>query len=232
MLAFYDDTIDDAVRPVVDPSWVSLLVMFGPGGAVFMVALWRLDGARRNALKCPHCAAPCSVVMPGPVPNLTRLTGNCTNCGRRLVNEAPAEEPAGPLPTVDEFKAADRRALKPDWSLLVPLAVMVVMLIGVFAIVPGRQERTRKTGTGAEPGTRRRGSDVRLGFGHLPDRRRKYALGGPPADAEASGGTGAELPALQSRAGWRVSSHRHSAVPGVPQTRAGRPRTVHAATEA
>jgi hypothetical protein len=138
VLALYRDTIRAAVQPVMDPSWFFLLVVFGPCGGFFVMGLWRLGRARRNALPCPHCNVPCSVVAPGPVPNMTQVTGNCTSCGRRLLNEALPEEPAGPLPTVDEFKVAHRRAQRLDWSVLVPLAVLVVMLSGVFIIIPDR----------------------------------------------------------------------------------------------
>jgi hypothetical protein len=136
-LALFRDTIRDAVRPVVDPEWFGLLVMFGPCGAVFVAGLVMLDRARRAALKCPHCAAPCSVVLPR-IPNLTQLTGNCARCGRRLVDEPLPEEPAGPLPTVEEFNAAERRARAGDWPLLFPLVVMFAVPLGFSVIGPDR----------------------------------------------------------------------------------------------
>lgn len=140
-VALYRDTISAAIQPITEPGWFLLLVVFGPCGAIFAVALVKLDRAARGGPKCPHCAAPCSTTGPRP-PNLTRLTGNCANCGRTLV-ELPAEpteptEPTAPLPTIDEFKAADRRAMRIDWldwgALLLPVLSFVLypLLFGLF----------------------------------------------------------------------------------------------------
>lgn len=134
VLALFRDTIRDAVQPTIDPGALSLIVIFGPCGAAFVAGVWMSERGRRDELKCPHCAVPCTTTGPR-VPNLTRLTGNCANCGRKLVNDPLPENAPGSLPTVDEFKAADRRATKNDWALLVPFALLLAMLAvpSVFA---------------------------------------------------------------------------------------------------
>jgi hypothetical protein len=140
LFALYRDTIRAAVQPVVEPGWFVLLVALGPFAASTGAALVKFDRARRAALKCPHCEAPCAVTAP-PFPNLTGLTGNCANCGRKLLNDPPPDEPAepaAPLPTIDEFRSADRRAMRLDWldcgALLLPVLLFVLypLLFGLF----------------------------------------------------------------------------------------------------
>src|SRR5262249_2837083 len=71
-------------------------------------------------------------------PNLTRLTGNCANCGRRVVNDPP-DEPAGSLPTADEFTAADRRVPFRDWlAPLVLFPLMLVLMAGFLLVNPSQ----------------------------------------------------------------------------------------------
>jgi hypothetical protein len=130
VLAAFRDAIRPAIRPVMDPSFFLLLALL-PGIAIDVVGLVILERAAR-ALKCPHCDGRCAVVKAPHDPNLTRLTGNCANCGRRVVKESPAadEEPDGPLPTIDEFAAADRRVPLPTWLawlVMVPMAALMIV---------------------------------------------------------------------------------------------------------
>jgi hypothetical protein len=109
VIAFFRDAIHDAVRPVTDPGWVMLLAVFWPILVLMTVAFIILGRATRAALKCPKCARACSAVGSPRATNLTSITGNCVFCGHRLLNEPAPEEPAGPLPTVQEFRAAEKR---------------------------------------------------------------------------------------------------------------------------
>ncbi len=125
-IALYRDTIRDAVRPTADPEWVFVVGIVLPLLAGLAAALLLVKRAERNALRCPHCAA--GMQRFG---DLVRLTGNCWQCGRRLVEPLP-EAPAGPLPAVGEFKAALRRlggsGLK--WSLGL-LGALIVGFVGL-----------------------------------------------------------------------------------------------------
>src|SRR2546425_93004 len=75
-----------------------------PVAAGVVVGLRTESRAVRAAPKCPPCATALHRFV-----HLTRLTGNCCTCGRRLT-ELPPDEPTRPLPTVEEYKAAERRA--------------------------------------------------------------------------------------------------------------------------
>ena len=136
--ALYRDTIRAAVQPVIEPGWFFLLVVLGPFAALTGTALVKLGRATRTALPCPHCSAPCAVAAP-PFPNLTRFTCNCANCGRKLIDDPPPPEPTASLPTIDEFRSADRRAMRLDWSdwgaLLLPVLLFVLYPL-LFVLFP------------------------------------------------------------------------------------------------
>ncbi len=120
------------VGPALDPIWVFMLVMFGPCLMFYFLA-FRVEERAARALKCPHCDSPCAGNLPRSACNLTLLTGNCANCGRRLLNEPPPDEPLAPLPTVGEFKAAEAQTPFLSW----PAAVLIVpmaMLAGLFVV--------------------------------------------------------------------------------------------------
>ena len=79
--------------------------------------------AGREALKCPVCSAPCSICSDRRL-NVTQLTGNCTGCGRKLV-ERPAEELAAASPTVAEHRTAALRLEKSGVIGIVALALVL-----------------------------------------------------------------------------------------------------------
>src|SRR5262245_39254579 len=138
-IALYRDTIRDAVQPLMDPGWFMMLAMLIPFVAISCFGFVLLARARKAALKCPHCGEPCSVVTPQFGPNLTQSTCNCANCGRKLVNEPPPDDPAGPLPSVDEFKAAECRAMGIDWTgLLLLVVILPATFVALFIVNPER----------------------------------------------------------------------------------------------
>jgi endogenous inhibitor of DNA gyrase (YacG/DUF329 family) len=130
----------DAVKSFIDSEGFMLLVLFGPLLVLLSPTVVILIRATRAALKCPRCNHPCSVSGPPRVLNPTRITGNCANCGRRVVNEPPPEEPTGPLPTIDEFQAADARFQRASLPLLyLMLGLAVAYLIG-FMVALNRMQ--------------------------------------------------------------------------------------------
>ncbi len=79
----------------------------------------------------------CGVLASRDAPNLTHLTGNCANCGRKLLSETPPEELPGVLPAVEEFTAARDRAMRTDWpGLLIVAAVMTTAVLSLVATKP------------------------------------------------------------------------------------------------
>jgi hypothetical protein len=130
-LAIFRDAIHDAVRPFIDPGVVMFIAIFWPLVAGIVATFVILGRATRAALKCPHCDHACSTVGQARALNPTRLTGNCANCGRRVVNELPPEEPVGPLPTIDELKAAEAQFTRANLPLLyLMLGLALAYLVG------------------------------------------------------------------------------------------------------
>jgi uncharacterized protein (DUF983 family) len=133
VLALYRDTIRDAVRPVAHPDWVFMPVFLLPPAAGLTVGSLILTRAERAAPKCPHCSAGLQTQFG----SLVRVTGNCWKCGRRLLADLLPDDPAGPLPTIDEFRTAIgrlKRAANRDGILLCGLWLAVF----VGLIIPGR----------------------------------------------------------------------------------------------
>jgi hypothetical protein len=112
--ALFRDTIRDTVRPVMDPGWFLVLVLLLPllAGATVLCAY--LERAWRAAPKCLACDAALTRVGPqNRLIRLVRLTGNCCSCGQRVAPPLP-DEPAGPPPSVGEFKASVARLARVD----------------------------------------------------------------------------------------------------------------------
>lgn len=131
----FRDTLRDAVGSPA-AGWIVLGAM--AVAAVFgATAAIRTEGrAKRESPRCPHCAGPLYHLA-----SVARLTGNCPTCGRRLA-EFPPDEPAGPLPTVAEFKAADRRANRSIMAAIFLLLVALAVPGGLSTFVqPERVER-------------------------------------------------------------------------------------------
>jgi DNA-directed RNA polymerase subunit RPC12/RpoP len=115
------DTLRDALGSRDAAGWITILTMVLPVAAGVVVGLRTEARAKRTAPKCPHCATALYHFV-----HLTRITGNCFACGRRLA-ELPPDEPTGPLPTVGEYKAADRRANRSVGAALFLGAVVVAI---------------------------------------------------------------------------------------------------------
>lgn len=153
-IALYRDTIRDSVRLYVEPGWFVSFAMLFPGFVVCIIALLLLARIKRDALKCPHCNSPCSMCIQRGAHNLTQVTGNCANCGQRLVNGILPEEEVGQLPTAEEFQAARREAMRPNWFGFSLIVVILATLIALVAIVnPERRLNEALTTHGPVTGT-------------------------------------------------------------------------------
>jgi hypothetical protein len=127
--ALFADTLRAALGLQDAAGWVivaATLILTATGTTVGLRAAER---GKRAAPLCPHCAA--SLYQHA---DLTRLTGNCFACGRRVA-DVPPDEPTGPLPTVDEYKAAERRANRSIGAALFLGAILVAIPVGISTLV-------------------------------------------------------------------------------------------------
>ncbi len=131
-VVLYRDTIDDALRPFADPSWVLLPVLL-PLVVSVLAAYLVVARAERAGLKCPHCAAMLHRFWP-----VVRLTGNCHACGRRVLTDEPPDEPTEPARTIAEFQSALARFKRFGLFASVGLWVAFTAVPIVFAVVAGQ----------------------------------------------------------------------------------------------
>jgi uncharacterized RDD family membrane protein YckC len=127
--SLFRDTLRDALGPADAAGWVIVVAMLVLGAGGVVVGIREETRGKRGAPKCPHCDTPLYQFV-----HLTRRTGNCYECGRRLA-ELPPDEPTDPLPTADEYRAAERRANRALGEGLFLCAVLVAAPAGLHWLV-------------------------------------------------------------------------------------------------
>jgi hypothetical protein len=132
VVILFRDTIRAAVGSADAADALFTAVMFVPAVCGVGVAVWTERRGKRTSPKCPYCAGSLYHFT-----RLARLTGNCPACGRHVA-QLPPDEPAGVLPTANEFRAADRRANRSVGAALFVCAVMVAAPGGLYFIQPDR----------------------------------------------------------------------------------------------
>jgi DNA-directed RNA polymerase subunit RPC12/RpoP len=147
----------DAPQWLREPGLIRGLVGLGPSVVIALAGLRAFYRTmERHRLRCPRCVQVCSGALFNEAPNLTRLTGNCWNCGQKLLNDSPQEEPNTPLPTAAEYLAACRRANRPEWDKVLLVVLLVAAVLATLFLVLSRmnisqfaEEYANRYGVGA-----------------------------------------------------------------------------------
>lgn len=129
LAALFADTLRAALGVNDAAGWVIVATLMLPIAVGLVVGLRAEARGKRAAPPCPNCNTPLFHHV-----HLTRITGNCYACGHRVA-EPPPEESAGPLPTVDEYKLAERRANRSVGAAVLLMAVLLAVPGGLATFV-------------------------------------------------------------------------------------------------